>query len=719
MPASSFGTTDRLRDGGIDVQPVLDRCTALELALSGRYDAIVIGGQGTKDWRYLLGALRSEGNRIPFILLEADGSKGEQAEDGDTSVYRVEIAGRPDARYDDLYRTVKKAMGLHHEEERGRKSEFMFKSLMQHVPDLVFLLGSDGRIEFCSCAVEKVLGHPEIELIGLKLMMLVHTEDLKAYLEMVERATAGEGGGRPTEVRLLASDERYIEFEAMAINLDFIPDAKGVSLSFRPIAERKVMEKTLRESEEAYRTLFHKSPCILCLCTLEGTFVEVNEKYAQMSGTSREEIVGREPTERDFLSRSLVLEIITLLNENGGAMCGHQTELVRCDGVTRKVLVSARIVKYKGKPHILIMIDDVDDLMEARKALQQKNEQLGVQKEKLQQITDLVPGVVFQSDVTPQGEWKIQFMSQGAERWLGIPNEAWVGDYTRLMDRIHPEDLEGLTAWINEAKGTEGLWSTEVRCSDFRGDYRWFLIRSMPSFSTVQGTYIWTGTITDITERKRREQMLVNANRHLNLMTSMTRHDCLNRATAALGFLELATRTDLPADVRELIERAKGMVRGIDREMEVSKELQDITGKEPSWLKLGPLLSELPQPPETSVNIDCGEVEILANPMVKKVFQNLFDNSVRHGGGVTKIDITSSEGPQGLLISYQDDGVGIVAGDKTRIFERGFGKNTGLGLFLAREVLRSTGMDITEEGTEGQGAHFVMNVPKGYYRGYK
>ncbi len=59
---------------------------------------------------------------------------------------------------------------------------------------------------------------------------------------------------------------------------------------------------------------------------------------------------------------------------------------------------------------------------------------------------------------------------------------------------------------------------------------------------------------------------------------------------------------------------------------------------------------------------------------------------------------------------------GITVEDKKRLFTRGFGKNTGLGLFLSREILAITGITITENGTPGKGARFEITVPKGMYR---
>jgi signal transduction histidine kinase len=72
-------------------------------------------------------------------------------------------------------------------------------------------------------------------------------------------------------------------------------------------------------------------------------------------------------------------------------------------------------------------------------------------------------------------------------------------------------------------------------------------------------------------------------------------------------------------------------------------------------------------------------------------------------------------GTSGLLI-IEDNGIGIPADLKEQIFERGYGKNTGLGLFLIREILSINGASITETGTEGTGARFEICLKPGTWR---
>ena len=110
-------------------------------------------------------------------------------------------------------------------------------------------------------------------------------------------------------------------------------------------------------------------------------------------------------------------------------------------------------------------------------------------------------------------------------------------------------------------------------------------------------------------------------------------------------------------------------------------------------------------------------MEIFADPLVEKVFYNLIDNSLRYGGEkLTTIRIGYHTEENILIISFEDDGTGIAVRDKKVIFDKGFGKNTGLGLYLSREILGITGIIITETGIPGSGARFEIRVPEGGFR---
>jgi signal transduction histidine kinase len=76
------------------------------------------------------------------------------------------------------------------------------------------------------------------------------------------------------------------------------------------------------------------------------------------------------------------------------------------------------------------------------------------------------------------------------------------------------------------------------------------------------------------------------------------------------------------------------------------------------------------------------------------------------------INIFSQNKESGLNSVIEDNGTGISVEDKNKILPRGFGKQTGLVLFLSREIMAVTGMTIFERGITGKGARFEVLVPK-------
>jgi len=228
----------------------------------------------------------------------------------------------------------------------------------------------------------------------------------------------------------------------------------------------------------------------------------------------------------------------------------------------------------------------------------------------------------------------------------------------------------------------------------------------------------------DITERKRTELALELANKKLNLLSSITRHDILNQISALKGYLALShgylgdERT-----LRDIIDRMDGAVATIEQQIRITKDYKDLGAVPAGWKNVNECITkamtDLPMQ-DIQVENDCTNLEIFADPLVEKVFFNLMDNSVGFSSDrMTKIRISCRETVSGLILIYEDNGAGIAPEDKPYLFSRGFRQNTGLGLFLAREILSITGITIQETGERGKGARFEMMVPNGGYRFFR
>jgi signal transduction histidine kinase len=204
---------------------------------------------------------------------------------------------------------------------------------------------------------------------------------------------------------------------------------------------------------------------------------------------------------------------------------------------------------------------------------------------------------------------------------------------------------------------TRSPWSREFRLIDVDGTLRWILGNSVITGEDGD-RLIWTGTFIDVTERKDAEEVLRQVNRQLNLMTSITRHDVLNKIVAAEGYIELASRR-ADGETRAMLSKARRSVDAMRSEIELTRDLQDLSSHRPEWQDMDEMLRELKQAPEICTTGSCHRLEVYANHMLKKVFLNLIDNTVRHGGHANNVRIECRSDGMDMIISYADDGVGV------------------------------------------------------------
>ena len=246
-------------------------------------------------------------------------------------------------------------------------------------------------------------------------------------------------------------------------------------------------------------------------------------------------------------------------------------------------------------------------------------------------------------------------------------------------------------------------------------DGRSWLIRSNPVIEDekVSGA---VHVAINITMLKNAEEALRRTNRQLNLLNGITRHDILNEIQVMIFLLNIIEDKIDISPIRKEYDALGTANRTIQSLIEFTKMYEGIGTQHPQWHNPNQILSGLLQPDQIAFIFPRIDQEIYADPLFGRVFSNLLDNSVRHGLRVTSIRISTRIETDMLIIIYEDNGIGIPSGKKEKIFERGFGRNTGLGLFFIREILSITGISIRETGRDGEGAIFEISVPPGLWR---
>ena len=226
--------------------------------------------------------------------------------------------------------------------------------------------------------------------------------------------------------------------------------------------------------------------------------------------------------------------------------------------------------------------------------------------------------------------------------------------------------------------------------------------------------------VRDITGRKAAETALRTANQKLSLLSQVTCHDIGNDIMGLAWYLNLLAEDRMGPDGEVYLRRSLEFVEAIKGHLAFSREYQMIGVYQPIWQGLESMIAGAVNEilhPGVEISAPVAPVEIYADPLSPKVMYNLLENALRHGGGVTRIGITTEESADGTLtVVFEDDGTGVPDAEKEKIFDYGYGRNTGFGLAFARDILSVTGITILEAGTAGRGARFEILVPAGAWR---
>jgi PAS domain S-box-containing protein len=469
---------------------------------------------------------------------------------------------------------------------------------------------------------------------------------------------------------------------------------------------RKQIELKLAESEEKYRTLTENTGDILFSADIRGFVTYVSPQVGKY-GFILPDIIGKpllnfvHPDDRskvmDNLSRELLegaqfTSTFRVLDKNGKVHWFEENSSLRKD--------------TSGNP--LGIYGVLRDITERKKV----EEALVKSEEKYRAITENTPDILFSADLYGI----VTFVSPQVNRYGYLADEI-VGQ--PLFNNIHPEDRRNVIEKFKSDLHDGAQFISTFRFQDKWGNNHWFEEKSsllLDQFGKPVGI---NGILRDVTEQKRAEDAIELANKKLNLMNNITRHDILNTITGLVGCVDMANATTSPEERNHLLNDIKALTRVIQRQINFTKQYQEVGVHLPLWQNLTDVIQRVLVNFEKSgllFVIEVEKTEIYADPLLEKVFYNLVDNAIRYGEKATTLKFYFLISDQGLSLICEDDGVGVPENFKNYIFERGMGQNTGMGLFLSREILSITKIGIRENGIPGKGARFEMLVPRGTFR---
>ena len=248
-------------------------------------------------------------------------------------------------------------------------------------------------------------------------------------------------------------------------------------------------------------------------------------------------------------------------------------------------------------------------------------------------------------------------------------------------------------------------------------------VTATPIKNTEGMSIAFIDIIRDVTDRVQTEKKLKEAhcklelaNEKLIVVGGLVRHDIANKLNV-LNMKTYLAKKD--CDLDGLLNTTQTTCNQIMRVIEFYRDYEMLGKETLGYVNVGSVFDQVSALfPDANIQVinDCRGLEVLADSLLKELFYNLFENSLKYGQTATQIRLSHTlDGPD-LKLTFEDDGVGIPAAIKPKLFTKGIGQGTGLGLYLVKKTAEVYGWNIQENGTKGKNAKFTITIPQTKYK---
>jgi PAS domain S-box-containing protein len=455
-------------------------------------------------------------------------------------------------------------------------------------------------------------------------------------------------------------------------------------------------------------------------------YIGFNKAYEEFIGKTRDQLLGKSVF--DIAPRELAdiyhAKDLELLRDQVTQV--YESQVKDMHGAKHDVVFhKATFMDSNGC--ILGLIGTISDITE-RKQVEVEREEALI---RLQKIASRLPGVVYQYSLRLDGSSCFPYASEAIHEIFRVSPEEVREDASKIFANIHPDDYDGVRTSLQKSARDMTPWFLEFRVKFDDGTERWLFANALPQ-REFDGSILWYGFITDISERKRTGKDLQKKNAEIEQFIYTVSHDLrspLVTIKTFLGYLE----QDISASDSNRIAKDLGFVHSAADRMEaLLNELLDMTrvGRSTNpheTVTFQELAAEALD--AVAGQITTGKVDIrvsAANPTLYgdrrrllQIWQNLLDNALKYMGDQAEphIEIGVEQQDGDLVFFICDNGIGIAPEYREKVFgifeqlDRHSG-GVGRGLTMIRHIVELYGGRVwVESGGQGQGCCFRFTLP--------
>lgn len=497
------------------------------------------------------------------------------------------------------------------------------------------------------------------------------------------------------------------------------------------ITERKYLEAELRASEQKYNTLFEKTSVPSLLYRMPEIVIEnVNEAFEEFSGYQRWELLGKNVIDIGMAPPAEYAQTVADFNEQG-FIAKREARLFTKSGAERTILLNINSVSLHNEPHVITTFTDITERKRLELELSESERKYMALFKK-----SAVPAVLTKM---PEGVFvEVNEEFQGK---FGYMNDEIYGKTSVDIGMVKPEE-RAETYMELERHGF--VQNNEKNFLTKTGEKRDCLINVNPVSFNGQDFVITT--IADITERKKAETKLIEANIALaralhtkdEFMAAMS-HELRTPLNGILGVAELLTLTagkklsEKEMTNLAIIEQSgQQLLNLVDDILEFTQlqggslqpDIQPLQLAELCTLalqKITPRAAAREQQVHFSMSPE--QIETPTDKkLLDKILSLLLDNASKFtsAGGKFGIEVTGRSDAGLVDIVVWDMGIGIAEEDFPRLFKpftqldaslaRQF-EGTGIGLAMVKSMTELLGGTTSFQSTLGKGSRFTVTLP--------